>query len=114
MDSACSTCHDGAIHQEKQAFTPSCASCHAEHRGRTVQPVLDAACVQCHSKTVTGFGEGEHPEFAPLRGWLTDRIYRHGRKFTAPEIVQRATGEPLSIAPYLGYLNTKYGAIYEL
>ena len=40
-------------------------------------------------------------EYAPLRGWLTDRIYRHGRKFTAPEIVQRATGAPLSIAPYL-------------
>ncbi len=53
-------------------------------------------------------------EFAPLRGWLTERIYRHGRKFTAPEIVQRATGEPLSIAPYLAYLNTKYGALYGL
>jgi carboxypeptidase Taq len=53
-------------------------------------------------------------EFAPLRGWLTDRIYRHGRKFTAPEIVQRATGGPLSIEPYLGYLNRKYGEIYAL
>ncbi len=53
-------------------------------------------------------------EFAPLRTWLTEHIYRHGRKFTAPEIVQRATGEPLSIAPYLAYLNTKYGALYHL
>ncbi len=53
-------------------------------------------------------------QYAPLRAWLTDRIYRHGRKFTAPEIVQRATGEPLSIAPYLAYLNTKYGALYGL
>ena len=53
-------------------------------------------------------------EFAALRLWLTERIYRHGRKFTAPEIVQRATGEPLSIAPYLAYLNTKYGALYGL
>jgi carboxypeptidase Taq len=53
-------------------------------------------------------------KFAPLRTWLTERIYRHGRKFTAPEIVQRATGQPLSIAPYLAYLNTKYGALYGL
>ncbi len=53
-------------------------------------------------------------EFAPLRAWLTEHIYRHGRKYTAPEIVQRATGEPLSIAPYLAYLNTKYGALYAL
>jgi carboxypeptidase Taq len=53
-------------------------------------------------------------EFAPLRAWLTGHIYRHGRKFTAPEIVLRATGEPLSIAPYLAYLNAKYGALYGL
>ena len=53
-------------------------------------------------------------QFAPLRGWLTDRIYRHGRKFTAAETVERATGKPLSIAPYLDYLNTKYGALYNL
>jgi carboxypeptidase Taq len=53
-------------------------------------------------------------EFGPLRGWLTQHIYRHGRKFTAPEIVERATGKPLSIAPYLSYLNTKYGELYGL
>jgi len=53
-------------------------------------------------------------QFTPLRGWLTERIYRHGRKFTAPEIVERATGEPLSIAPYLAYLNGKYGELYGL
>jgi len=53
-------------------------------------------------------------EYAPLRGWLTEKVYRHGRKFTAPEIVERATGEPLSIKPYLSYLNTKYGALYGL
>ncbi len=53
-------------------------------------------------------------QFAPLRAWLTERIYRHGRKFTAPEIVERATGEPLSIAPYLTYLNKKYGELYSL
>jgi carboxypeptidase Taq len=56
----------------------------------------------------------EAGEYAPLRGWLTERIYRHGRKFTALEIVERATGEPLSTKPYLSYLNTKYGALYGL
>ncbi len=53
-------------------------------------------------------------EFGPLRAWLTERIYRHGRKFTAEEIVQRATGEPLSITPYVSYLNDKYRALYGL
>jgi carboxypeptidase Taq len=53
-------------------------------------------------------------EFGPLHGWLTAHLYRHGRKFTPSELVERATGEPLSIAPYLAYLNTKYGALYAL
>ena len=53
-------------------------------------------------------------EFTPLRSWLTDRIYRHGRKFSAAQIVERATGEPLSIKPYVSYLNTKYRALYGL
>jgi carboxypeptidase Taq len=52
--------------------------------------------------------------FAPLGSWLTERIYRHGRKFTAPQIVERATGEPLSIAPYLAYLERKYRELYGL
>ncbi|MCC6994764.1 MAG: carboxypeptidase M32 [Deltaproteobacteria bacterium] len=53
-------------------------------------------------------------EFAPLRRWLTDHVYRHGRKFSAPELIQRATGQPLTIAPYLGYLRAKYRELYSL
>jgi carboxypeptidase Taq len=53
-------------------------------------------------------------EFTPLRRWLSDRIYRHGRKFTAAETVRRATGEALSIKPYVAYLGTKYRALYGL
>ena len=42
------------------------------------------------------------------------RVYRHGRKFTPPELVKQATGDALSIGPYMSYLNTKYGALYGL
>ena len=42
------------------------------------------------------------------------QIYRHGRKFKADEIVERATGEPMTIAPYLSYLRAKYGEFYRL
>jgi carboxypeptidase Taq len=56
----------------------------------------------------------EAGEFKPLRQWLTNNIYSHGRKFTAQEIVRRATGEPLSIAPYVAYLNGKYRPLYGL
>jgi carboxypeptidase Taq len=51
--------------------------------------------------------------FAALRGWLTENVYQHGSKFTAHEIIQRATGRLLSIEPYIRYLRTKYGKLYH-
>ncbi len=52
--------------------------------------------------------------FAALHGWLTENVYQHGSKFTANEIIQRATGRPLSNEPYIRYLRTKYGELYQL
>ncbi len=53
-------------------------------------------------------------QFRTLRSWLRENIYQHGRKFTATEIVQRVTGQALTIAPYLRYLRRKYGELYRL
>ena len=56
----------------------------------------------------------ETAEFGTLYGWLRDNIYKHGRKYDARELIERATGGKLSIAPYIRYLRTKYGEIYDL
>ena len=53
-------------------------------------------------------------KFDTLRGWLRENVYQHGRKFTAPELVERVTGRELTIAPYIAYLKGKYGEIYKL
>ncbi len=53
-------------------------------------------------------------EFGTLHGWLKDNLYQHGRKYTAPELVERATGGPLSIEPYMRYLRGKFGELYAL
>jgi carboxypeptidase Taq len=58
--------------------------------------------------------EMKQGKFSTLHGWLKENIYRHGRKFTASELVERATGSPMSIAPYIEYLRTKYGELYNL
>ncbi len=52
--------------------------------------------------------------FAALHGWLIENLYRHGRKFTMDEIVERATGTSFSIEPYVNYLKRKYGELYVL
>jgi len=58
--------------------------------------------------------EIEQGQFGALHGWLRENIYQHGSKFTANELVERVTGGPLTIEPYMRYLRTKYGELYDL
>lgn len=59
-------------------------------------------------------GELGRGEFGTLHGWLRENIYRHGSKFTAPELIERVTGGQLRIEPYIAYLRRKYGELYKL
>ena len=52
--------------------------------------------------------------YGTLHRWLQSNIYQHGRMFTANELVQRISGEPLTIAPYMRYLWAKYGELFDL
>ncbi|MCZ6676698.1 MAG: carboxypeptidase M32 [Candidatus Poribacteria bacterium] len=58
--------------------------------------------------------EIEAGEFGTLHGWLKENIYQHGSKYTAPELIERVTGGPLRIEPYIRYLRSKYGELYPL
>jgi carboxypeptidase Taq len=53
-------------------------------------------------------------EFGTLRGWLRENVYQHGAKFTAAEVIQNATGSPMSIEPYMAYLWRKFQPLYGL
>jgi carboxypeptidase Taq len=46
-------------------------------------------------------------DFAPLREWLRLNVHRHGRKYESRELLRRATGEELSVEPWLDYLEAK-------
>jgi carboxypeptidase Taq len=84
-------------------------------QGYTLGNILGAqffsAAREAHSEIPS---EIENGEFATLHDWLKANLYQHGSKYTAPEIIQRATGGPLSIEPYIAYLRTKYGELYDL
>jgi len=56
----------------------------------------------------------ERGDFAPLLGWLRRSVHRHGRKFTPNELLERATGKPLTAAPWIAYVRQKFGALYAL
>jgi carboxypeptidase Taq len=53
-------------------------------------------------------------QFATLHTWLKENIYTHGSKFTANELIERVTGGPLTIDPYIAYLKQKFGELYNL
>ncbi|HET8607571.1 MAG TPA: carboxypeptidase M32 [Gaiellaceae bacterium] len=58
--------------------------------------------------------ELERGEFGSLRGWLGERLHRHGRKFTPAETLERVAGGPIDPEPYLRYLREKLGGIHGL
>jgi carboxypeptidase Taq len=72
---------------------------------------LYAQALKAHPEIPNHIGEGK---FDTLHSWLRENIYQHGSKFTASELLERITGVPLAIEPYVQYLRTKYGALYEI
>ena len=67
--------------------------------------------LKAHPEIPSEISQGK---FNTLHTWLVDNVYQHGNKFTANELVEKATGSPLTIEPYITYLKTKYGELYKL
>jgi carboxypeptidase Taq len=52
--------------------------------------------------------------FRPLLEWLRANIHTHGRRYSAAELVQRITGQPLSHDALMRHLRGKFGPLYGL
>jgi carboxypeptidase Taq len=55
------------------------------------------------------FSEGE---FGPLLGWLRAKVHAAGHCWSAAELVERVTGEPLSHRPLIAHLRRTLGPLY--
>lgn len=84
-------------------------------QGYTIGNILSAqffdAAIHAYPGIPNEIGTGT---FGTLHGWLRDNLYQHGSKYTAPELIERATGQALSIDPYMCYLRQKYGDLYHV
>ncbi len=84
-------------------------------QGYTLGNILSAqfyeAALQAHPQIPDEIAQGC---FDTLHTWLKEEIYQHGHKFTAPELIERVTGGPMRIEPYIHYLREKYGELYTL
>jgi carboxypeptidase Taq len=84
-------------------------------QGYTLGNILSAQFFDCAVRALPGIpADIRRGEFGVLHGWLRDHLYRHGARFTASELVERVTGGPLRIEPYLDYLWGKYQPLYGL
>lgn len=53
-------------------------------------------------------------DFSGLLEWLRVHVHRVGRRRLAGQLIEDISGRPLEAKPYLDYLRTKYGALYQL
>ncbi|MEO5589271.1 MAG: carboxypeptidase M32 [Gemmatimonadaceae bacterium] len=47
-------------------------------------------------------------EFGSLRGWLTENVHRHGRRYRAPALIERATGDGPDPSALIASLTHRY------
>ena len=68
--------------------------------------------VQIWRQAVEELGDVEEQfargDFAPVREWLTEKLYRHGSTYPPQEVLRRITGSELDPEPYLQYLRAKF------
>ncbi|QZY00367.1 carboxypeptidase M32 [Halobaculum rubrum] len=53
-------------------------------------------------------------DLEPLWEWMTEHVHRHGRRYPTDELVEEATGEPLTAEYFLDYVEEKFGELYGL
>lgn len=56
----------------------------------------------------------EEGNLAPIKEWLTDKVYKYGKSEKPSEIIVRITGEELNPDYLADYLEEKYKEIYKL
>ena len=78
----------------------------------TIGNVLSVQLFDAALKANPGIPEQiENGEFSVLLGWLRENVHRHGSRYFPDELIERVTGRHLDTAPYLSYLNNKFGEL---
>ncbi len=51
-------------------------------------------------------------DFGPILGWLRKHVHSHGSRYLAADLVEQATGAPLSASHFLAYIRDTTTAVY--
>ncbi len=87
----------------------------AGFQGYTLGNVMSAqfyqAALRDNPALAAEFAKGD---YSGLLAWSREHIHSHGAKYGPQEVMQIATGEPLTAKAYLEYITEKFSSIYEL
>jgi carboxypeptidase Taq len=56
----------------------------------------------------------ERGEFAPILGWLREKVHQQGRRWPSEELVRRVTGGSDIVEDLISYLWARHGALHEV
>jgi carboxypeptidase Taq len=87
----------------------------AAFHGYTIGSVLAAQLDHALRQDVDDVdGQIRAGDFEPIRDWLTENVHRHGCRYPTDELIEEATGEPLTADYFIDYVTEKYTALYDL
>lgn len=52
-------------------------------------------------------------DFVPLRAWLQDRLFQHGKRLTTAQLIERATGQPLNCRALVDGLRLRHEHLWS-
>jgi len=92
-------------------WTSRFAAFHGYTLGSVLAAQLDAAIRDEIGDLEPLIREGE---FEPIHEWLTENVHQHGQRYETPELIEKATGEPLTADYFLEYAEDKFGDLYGI
>ncbi len=92
-----------------------CTTIGGTFQGYTLGNLMSAqiyeAALRARADIPVAIAEGN---FEPLRSWLGERVYRSGASHLPANLIERATGSPLSVDPFMKHLEAKFLPLYGL
>ncbi|WP_256533641.1 carboxypeptidase M32 [Halovivax cerinus] len=86
----------------------------ASFHGYTIGSVLAAQLNAAVREDLDVDGLVREGEFDPIREWMGEHVHRHGQRYPTDELIEVATGEPLTAEYFLDYVDEKFTELYDL
>lgn len=79
----------------------------------TIGNLMGAQLMETAHQQVAGLQDSlDQGNYQPLLHWLTEAVYRHGRRYTVDELLAQTTGQPLQSQAFERYITQKFSALY--